>query len=85
MNCKNCKYYEPIESKSNGVLPYGECNSPNINNNEENTVSEERTKAENWSLTLGANNVDLQVESCCGRDWVQVGENFGCIHFEKKI
>lgn len=71
MNCKNCKYYytEHFDS-TDGGFTVGRCGNPLL-----------------WADGDGAKEcADNGLLATCdeGRGELEVGENFGCIHFEKK-
>ena len=79
MYCKDCLYYEPSISKSNGLLQWGYCNNENIDGN----ADDECTKSENWPLKFGENSDQLRISSS-DPALIEVGCNFGCIHFKQK-
>jgi hypothetical protein len=85
-NCKDCIFYTPTISESDGVLPYGSCSSDDIEiyYNKETSYISPLTKAENWDTKAGENNSRLVVEYDEPRHTINFGENFGCVHFKQK-
>lgn len=79
-NCKNCKFYMANISESHGALPYGECQSSNMD--ARGFIKEKTT--EGWEVAFSENNSQTKILTEGGYMEFQVGENFGCVHFKDK-
>lgn len=76
MRCKDCKYFR-IKTEDT----YGNCTNENITNDYEITGGYDK-----WDTAYKKD--DMLVAWMCDDPYVgvclQVGKNFGCIHFEEK-